>query len=268
MKYILILLLLTAGVSYFYHEGLYIFFYKTYYSRIKKESLDASIQKSEKLYKEKKYKALKEYIKPLIEIYPDDKHLKKIAARTLIKTALMDKKEHEAGKHEEDIAEPGDAEKGARLLMECIDPLKDRELFSLAMDVFFKGGWYSDVVRLLQNYPIGREFELHRIYGISLFKVNRYTDALQHLKEAEKMLKGNYDIYYYTGIIHERNKNMPEAVLNLEKSLELKNCDNEVRQSLIRAYTAMKKFDKAEKITRQGQTTSMSSPCGEKATAR
>jgi tetratricopeptide (TPR) repeat protein len=268
MKYILILFLLTGGVSYFYHNELYVFFYKIYYSRIKKESLDSSIQKSEKLYKEKNYKDLKEYIKPLIEIYPDNKHLKKIAAMALVKTAWMDKGEHDAVISEEDMAVPGDAEKGARLLMECIDPLKDRELFSLAMDVFFKGKWYSDIVRILQNYPIGREFELHRIYGISLFKVNRYTEALQHLKEAEKMLKGNYDIYYYTGIIHERNKNMPDAVLNLEKSLELKNCDNEVRQSLIRAYTAMKKFNKAEKIIRQGQTNSMSSPCRGNATTR
>lgn len=232
LRYILLICAILVGIFYSYYKEIYHEYVNFYYHRIKKETLDTSIKKSEKLFKDGRYDDLKKYTGDLLELYPTNIKIKRITGLAYIKT--------------------GEPEKGARFLLDTIsDSKKDSDLFLKSINILFENKWYSDVAIYLSDYPIANSASLNYMYGISLIKTNRHNEGLRYLIKSERLGASNYEIYFNMGMVNEKNGNLKEAISNYEDALRKNPLEIEAKESLVRVYTKARMYKKAERLLRK-----------------
>jgi tetratricopeptide (TPR) repeat protein len=229
---VFVLLAATVAVSYQYSGELYRFYIKTYYLDIKKETHGTSLENARGLYRDGKFEELSGYLEDLRTIYPDDKELRRLAGRTMIRH--------------------GDKSEGARLVLSTVTPRDDVRDLAGVVEILFEDGEYSDVASLLSRYDVSTDPYLSYVYGVSLYFTKKYSGAARALASAKRLGRKDYDTFHYSGLACQRLGDNSEAISNFEEAYRIDPVRREARESLIEMYRKTRQFEKAERLIRRG----------------
>ncbi len=232
-RYIFIIVVLISSViSYFFSREIYFFYIETYYLTIKKETPDSSAKRAWQLYRDKNYSELKDYLNIILYLFPDSREIKRIAGLYHI--------------------EVGNSEKGARLILSILsekDP--DRRSLAKSIEILFQNELYVDVIEELSRFHIGDDLELTFIKGVSLYKLERYRDALRYLLASRKLGNNSFEIYYYLGLTYEKLRRYKDSIKSLLRAGELNSVNRDVIGALIRLYQKSGQYNMAERLLRR-----------------
>ncbi len=225
----LLMLALAAG-SYWYGPQLYRFYLKTYYQDYKKETLNTALNNARALYKQGRYGDVLEYLETMERLYPGNAEMQRLQGLSYIKT--------------------GEKARGAQLVIASLKRNEDVRTIGSVVEILFEEEEYTDLITLLSRYDVMQDSYLSYVYGVSLYKLGKYAKALPYLQAARRLGKGDYDIFYYTGMAYEETGNTAEAVRDYEEAYRMDQVRREAREGLIRCYRKLRQFEKAGKLIR------------------
>lgn len=226
---LIIIFILTAGLSYFYHENLYGFYMKKYYEFTGENIV--YMDKSRKLYSEGKHKELNEYIETLLIIYPENYKLKQIAGLNYIKL--------------------GREIEGAELFASSLEAgvAEGREVVQIVRTLF-RNDNFGDIRSFYENGLMINDVNMSFYYGASLYQGGRYIEALERLNYAYKSGFTGYEINYYLGLCMEESGDLSKAASFMERAYNEKRRDRDIKVSLIRIYRKAGRLQEAEALFR------------------
>jgi tetratricopeptide (TPR) repeat protein len=228
----IIVVLVSAVISYFYSREIYFYYIETYYLTIKKENPDNSAKRAWHLYRDKNYSELKDYLNIILYLFPDSREIKKIAGLYHI--------------------EAGNSEEGARLILSILsnkDP--DRRSLAKSIEILFQKGLYIDIIEELSRFRIDDDLELTFIKGVSLYKLERYRDALRYLLASRELGNNSFEVYYYLGLVYEKLRRYNDSIKSLLRAGELNSVNRDVTGALIRLYQKNGQYNMAERLLRR-----------------
>ncbi len=227
--FLLVLILITSGLSFYFHEPLSRFYQTVYYRIMTDES--THVEKARKLYNRGRHKELAEYIDPFLFIYPENHELKRIAGLNLM--ALGDKLD------------------GAEIISSSIDEesMKRSDIIKVAR-ILYRSGSYGDLVSLHDRGILKNDVNASFYYGVSLYHLGRFPESFERIRYARSSGYMGGEIDFYTALNLERAGRDEEALAYLESAYRLDRKNRTVKKALIRLYRKLKKFSQAERIIR------------------
>ncbi len=231
-KLIFLLLAATVALSVVYSRELYLLYITTYYTRIKKETLDTSLANARKLYAKEKYGELESYIERLQVMYPDNTELKRLQGFSAIKL--------------------GRRLEGARIVVRTLAPGEDIANIAGIVEIFYEEEQYADIVDLLARRNLSGDRYLIQIYGAALFHEKDCARAVHQLTEAIRLGAGDLNIRLYRGLCLEETGRLDEAIADIEEAYRMDPVRKDVQQALVRAYRKARRFEQAERLIRRG----------------
>jgi tetratricopeptide (TPR) repeat protein len=232
-NYLIFIILVGAVVlSYFYSGDVYSYYMRYYYEKIRGQSTEQQLQKAREMYDNHDYEKLRDELKTLTMVYPDNRELKKLEGLTLIK-----------------LGEPG---KGAELILAASDGERMPEkLLEETVSALFEKKMYRDIIiNFKKNSPGGNPNLLFR-YGVSLYETGDYERAVGCLKRALNGGKTDYEIYHYLGLAFEKSGDTRASLPYLEHARNMNADDPDVGLSLANAYRKLGRYNEAAKIMRK-----------------
>lgn len=225
--------LISTVVSYIFSREIYHFYIETYYLTIKKESPESSAKRAWRLYREKDYSELKDYLNVLLYLFPDSLEIRRIAGLYYI--------------------EDGSSEEGARLILSTLsDNNPDRRLLAKSIEILFRKGLFVDVIEELSRFPAGDDPELTFLRGVSYYEIEKYREALRFLLQSRKYGNNSFEVYYYLGLVYEKLKRYDDAIKSLQRARELNSINRDAVSALIRLYQKNGQYLMAERLMRRG----------------
>jgi len=226
----LVILLITAGYSYYNHENLYRFYMKKYYEISGKS--DDYLAKSKKLYLDRKYEELNEFIEILMFINPDDYKLKQIAGLNYIKL--------------------GREIEGAELFASALQGgVDDGREIPHVVRILFRNDHFGEVVSFYDRGIMINDVNMSFYYGASLYHAGRYKESIERLKHAQFNGYTGYEISYYMALNMEQGGNLSSAASYMESAYSQNRRDKEIKLSLIRIYRKSGRLEEAEVLFRR-----------------
>jgi tetratricopeptide (TPR) repeat protein len=225
---IVIILAGVVPISYFYSHRVYSFYMRTYYEKIRGQSLQGMVRKGWALYDRKKYAELRDYLEPLVIVYPSSRDLK-------ILEGLVDIKQGRGDLGTDIILSVTHGQQlSGTVLEETI-----RTLYSLKQ--------YKDVIMTMKKNDAAGNPALIYYYGASLVNTGNYNAAVPLLKEAIARGDSGYDVYLETGIAYSKMNQTRAALPYLERAYRL-NPNRDTAGALADAYWKSGRYKDAEKI--------------------
>jgi len=225
-----LLLLSIVVFSALYSGRVYRFYMKTWYTVIKRETVSDAAEKIKKLYDEKEFSVLQDYMDSLMLIYPGNSKIMRLCGMTYVK---LDRKK-----------------RGAELIVASLngDKIKDDELQGI-IDFLFDQELYGDITGIFKLYDPGSS-HMHYIYGISLFKIGRFNESIGELIKAGKGGEAGSELHYYLGLSYERTGAIKNAIREMERARSLNVRDIKINHALVGLYRKTGQYAKASAIMR------------------
>lgn len=232
-RYIFIaVVLISTVVSYLFSREIYHFYIETYYLTIKKETPESSAKRAWRLYRDKDYSELKDYLNVLLYLFPDNLEIRRIAGLYYI--------------------EDGNSEEGARLILSTLsENSPDRRLLAKSIGILFRKGLFVGIIEELSRFPIDDDPELTFIQGVSHYEIEKYRDALRFLLQSRKQGNNSFEIYYYLGLVYEKLKRYDDSIKSLLRARELNSVNRDAISALIRLYQKNGQYHMAERLMRR-----------------
>ena len=231
-KLIFVLLATTVALSVAYSRELYVLYITTYYTRIKKETLDTSLANARALFEKEKYGELESYIGRLQVMYPDNRELKRLLGLSVIKL--------------------GRRLEGARMVVRTIAPGEDIAGLAGIVEILYEEEQYADIVDLLARRNLSGDRYLIQIYGTALFHEKDCARAIPRLSEAIRLGSADLNVRLYRGLCLEKTGRLDEAIADFEEAYRIDPVRKDVQQALARAYRKAKRFEQAARLMRRG----------------
>jgi tetratricopeptide (TPR) repeat protein len=226
-----LVVIILAGVipiSYFYSGRIYSFYMRTYYEKIRGQSIKETVRKGRALYDRKKYDELKNYLKPIVIVYPSNRDLKILEGLADIKLGRGD-----LGTDIILSATHGEQLSG-QVLVETV-----RALYNLKQ--------YKDVIRTMKKNEAAGNPVLLYYYGASLANMGNYKAAVPVLKGAIAQGETGYYVYLEIGIAYSKMNKTRAALPYLERAYR-ENHNKNTAGALADAYWKSGRYRDAEKI--------------------
>lgn len=231
-KLIFLLLAATVALSVVYSRELYLLYITTYYTRIKKETMEVSLANARGLYAKGRYGELESYIERLQLMYPDNRELKRLLGYSAIKL--------------------GRRLEGARMVARTLAPGEEIANIAGLVEIFYEGEQYADIVDLLARRNLSGDRYLIQVYGTALFHEKDCARAVHQLTEAIRLGSGDLNIRLYRGLCLEGMGRLNEAIADLEEAYRMDSVRRDVQQALVRAYRKAGRIEQAERLIRRG----------------
>jgi tetratricopeptide (TPR) repeat protein len=231
-KYLIpIMVLGAAALSYFYSGEVYSWYMRTYYEKIRGQSIEQQINKARDMYQNHEYEKLRDQLARLTMAYPENSELKKLEGLTLIKL--------------------GRQREGAELILSASEGGRMPEkLLEATVNALFKEQMYRDILIVFRKNNPGGNPNLLYWYGVSLYETGGYARSAVYLKKALDRGNTGYKVYHYTGMALEKSGDTRASLPYLERARKLNMDDPDVGFSLANAYRKLGRFNDAAKIMR------------------
>jgi tetratricopeptide (TPR) repeat protein len=231
--YLIFLILVGAGVySYFHSQEVYSGIMKTYYEKIRGLSVEEQIRRAEDLYSKSEYEKLKDHLKDLLMVYPENHDLIRLQGLTLIKL--------------------GQQSKGAESILSLSDDEAIPEkILDETVQTLYEQRQYRDIVRVFRHRSPGVKSNLLFYYGAALYETGDYARGSDYLRKAITEGRTDYETYHYAGKALYKKGEIRASLPYLERARDMNEEDNEVARSLADAYRKLGRYDDAAKILRK-----------------
>ena len=232
-NYLIFIMLVGAAVlSYFYSGDVYTYYMRTYYEKIRGQSIEQRLQKAREMYDNHDYEKLRDELKTLTMVYPENRELKKLEGLTLIKL--------------------GELRMGAELILSASEGERMPEkLLEETVSALFEKKMYRDIIIIFKKNSPGTNPNLLFWYGVSLYETGGYARAVGYLKQALNEGKADYEIYHYIGLAFEKSGDTRASLPYLEHARNMNADDPDVGMSLANAYRKLGRYNDAAKIMRK-----------------
>ncbi len=229
---LIILIIIGAAVfSYFYSEEVYSFYLNFYYTRIKKVDRKDMLKKAETMFREKRYEELREYLRTLTVLYPDNRELRLMEGLTLIRL--------------------GEKNRGTDLILYHMG---EEELPRAALEeiteALYERGFYREIIDLMGTRDPGASEQIRFAYGMSLFRDGQYGRAVKQLQEAIRQGRSDDQVHRYLGLAYGRVGDLESAEKYLEHARNLNYYDRDIIRDLVEVYRRRGKYDEAGRLAR------------------
>jgi tetratricopeptide (TPR) repeat protein len=231
--YLIFLIIVGAGVySYFHSQEVYSYYMRIYYEKILGITVEQQVSKAEQLYAGREYEKLKNNLKELLMVYPENRDLRRLQGLTFIKL--------------------GERSKGAETILAASDdaPIPEKMLEETARSLY-EQGQYRDIVRVLEKRGPGTNPNLLFYYGVALYETGSYARAADNLKKAISEGRTDYEAYHYEGMALYKKGETRAALPFLEHARNMNAEDHEVARSLANTYRKLGRYDDAARILRK-----------------
>jgi len=231
-KYLIpILILGAAALSYFYSGDVYAWYMRTYYEKIRGQSIEQQLHKARELYQNHEYEKLRDQLARLTMVYPENSELKKLEGLTLIKLGRL--------------------REGAELILSASEGERIPEkLLETTVNALYEEKMYRDILIVFKKNNPGGNSNLNFWYGVSLYETGGYARSVVYLKRALDRGKTGYEIHHYIGMALEKSGDTRASLPYLERARSLNMDDPDVGFSLANAYRKLGRFNDAAKIMR------------------
>lgn len=232
-KYLAFFIIVGAGIySYFHSQEVYSGYMKFYYEKIRGLTVQQQVEKAEKLYAGREYDKLRQYLKELTMVYPDNRELQKLHGLNLIKLGV-----------------PG---KGAEEVLAASDngAIPEKELEDTVQSLY-EQRQFRDIVMIFKQRSAGNNSNLLYYYGVALFETGSHQKAADVLKRAVAEGRTDYESYHYAGKALVAIGDARASLPYLERARSLNKEDNEVARSLANAYRKLGRYNDAAKLLRK-----------------
>jgi len=231
--YLVFFILAGAGAySYFHSQEVYSGYMKIYYEKMRGLTVEQQIGTAEKLYAGHEYEKLKDYLRDLIMVYPENRDLRRLQGLTLIKL--------------------GDRSRGAETILSASDdaPIPEKMLEDTAQSLH-EQGQYRDIVRVFQKRSPGTNPNLLFYYGVALYETANYAKAADILKKSITEGRTDYEAYHYAGKALDKKGDTRASLSYLEHARGMNEEDHDVARSLANAYRKLDRYKEAARILRK-----------------
>jgi tetratricopeptide (TPR) repeat protein len=226
-----IMILGAAALSYFYSGDVYAWYMRTYYEKLRGQSIEQQLHTVQELYDNHEYKKLRDQLTTLTMVYPEDRELKKLEGLTLIKL--------------------GEQRKGAELILSASEGGRMPEkLLEATVNALFEEKMYRDILMVFKKNNPGGNPNLLFWYGASLCETGGYARAVAYLKRALDRGRTDFETYHYVGMALEKSGDPRSSLPYLEHARSLNVEDPDVGFSLANAYRKLGRYNDAAKIMR------------------
>lgn len=230
-KFILIIAIFSATVfvSYKYSARVHIYYLKLYYEKMYTEG--ELYSKALQMYDQKRYEELKDYINPLIIIYPDNNNFKKIAAFNFLRL--------------------GNALEGAELLAGIpVNSLEESRTLEEVLKNLYSGKLYGDLLYFYDKGIMHNNVNTAFYYGVSLYHKGRYDESyklLIYVKSNTFMLP---ELSYYLGLNLDKKGKLQESLTYIKSAYESDRFNKIYKKALVDSYRKSGFFKDAEVLLR------------------
>lgn len=232
-KFLLFVIFITCSfvLPFYYHTEIYRFYLKFYYSH--RYQGNEYMDKARKLYDDGQYARLLEFSEPLLFVYMDNGELKRLSGMAMIRQ--------------------GDELKGAELYTSGMENGKFNEFEAAkVIKILYYGEAYGDVLYYYDSRILRNNMDISYYYGVSLFRAGRIDEAYEMFMTAKR--SGYSDtqmLYYHIGLVLEKKKKYVESAEFLEQAYSSGPADNDLVNALVRVYSTLGKYDRAEALLRR-----------------
>lgn len=231
-KFILILAVfsVTIFISFKYSARIYVYYLKSYYSRMYTEN--ELLVKSASMYDKKMYKELEDFLNPLLIIYPDNDEFKKLAAFNYLQL--------------------GDAIRSAELIAGISDHLieENRSLEEILKNLYYSGN-YGDLLYFYDRKIMLNNVNTAFYYGAALYKKGRYDESYKSLLYAKNKTFMLPELSFYIGLNLDKKGKVEEAIACVKDAYESDKYNQTYKKALIDLYRKSGFFKEAEILLRR-----------------
>jgi tetratricopeptide (TPR) repeat protein len=236
---IIIFILGSAAVSYFYSNEIYRLHMKTYYTLIKGHDYKSMMKKANEMYTNNEYEKAHDFLKAIILIYNNRPEAARLMGMNMIKR--------------------GDMKGGVEVIVSSLDGggVVDKRVIRETVVELYRQKLYGDIVDIAARNLHGEDYLVDFYYGVSLFYMKEYLKAIAVLNGAFAAGKGKFtsglrsDLYYYMALSHEELGRLEEALRFLHRADKLSPSGKRTGEALVRIYRKLGDYRKAEKRLRK-----------------
>jgi len=236
-NFVLLLLISTAALSFFYSREIYRFHLQAYYRYYKKLRYDDMLSRARELYKHEKFRELDEYLKTMTRVFDESQEVRRLQGMNLMKL--------------------GDERRGIDLVVSTINWEKIEPAFlGRITELMFGYKLYQDIVSVIDKNGHGEDYSILLYYGVSLVKTGKSRASLDYLLKARKLGEYSFipdrqfDLYYYLGSAYENTGNLDSSLVFYNSAWALNPRDPELKKALLRIYRKKGMYKEAEKLIR------------------
>ncbi|MCX7678908.1 MAG: tetratricopeptide repeat protein [Spirochaetes bacterium] len=227
--FLIVLCSILAGI--YFRFTIRLLGYHIYYIKLKKYDAHTAERKAAELYEKQNYTEASELTKRLLLVFPQSIELQKIRGLSLFML--------------------GNRIDGAKYLFPILRSTETDEMtLRNITSILFEERYFTDIVRLLERIPLGRDPELNYYMGSSLVEIGNYKKAIEYLEKSEARGSNNANVYYYLARAHEKLGNETEAITNYIQALRINPFHHESKKHLIALYTRKGLYKEAQRIVR------------------
>ncbi len=234
---VIILILGSAAVSYFYSSEIYRFHMKTWYTLFKGNDYKGMMKRANEMYKNNEYKKLHDFLKVIILIYNDRPEAVRLMGMNMIKL--------------------GNRKRGIEVIVSSLNGRNiDKRIIRETVVELYRQKLYGDIIDVVDKNLRGDDYLVEFYYGVSLFHMKMYERAITVLKRSAASGKGKFtaglksDLYYYIALSHESSGRLEEALKNLNRADKLSRSGKRTGEALVRIYRKLGDYRNAEKRLR------------------
>lgn len=230
-KFLFIFICFSAIIflSFRYSARVYIYYLRIYYNKFYTE--EELVNKSSKMYEEKKYNDLEDFLNPLLIIYPVNDEFKKIAAFNYLKL--------------------GNALQSAQYFSDIsVNSIEDGKALEEIFKSLYDNGNYSDLLYFYDKKIMRDNVNTAFYYGVSLYKKGRYDESynsLMYVKNNTFMLP---ELSFYLGLNLDKKGNVNESLNYIKNAYESDRFNQAYKKTLIDFYRKSGYFKEAEILLR------------------
>jgi len=191
----------------------------------------ALLDKAQKMYDNKMYEELRDFINPLLTVYPNNDEFKRIGALNYIKLS--------------------DVLKSAELLAQIEDEsIKHKPIYEEIIKNLYYEGYYNDVVYFYTQKIMLENINTAFYYGVSLYKKDRYDESYRMLMYAKSKTFPLPELNFYIGLNLEKKGNISDAIKYVRAAFDSDMSNKEYKKKLAELYGKNKMYKEAGVLLR------------------
>lgn len=232
--FVLIILIGSALYSYFNSREIYTFWMRTYYEKVRGQSIEVLARTAREMYDSKRYRQAVEYLRPIMMVYPDNREFMRIRGLALLRL--------------------GESRSGSDAILSATDgEVMPEKLLEETVRALFENRQYREIIRLFKTNHPGDNPNLLYHYGLSLYNTGDYTGAVRQLKKAVDEGRTDREAYHCLALAYDKTGNIRLALPLLERAFEMNETDRDVARSLAGTYRKLGRYQDAARILRKTQ---------------
>jgi tetratricopeptide (TPR) repeat protein len=235
---IIILILVSTAVSYFYSTEIYRFHMKTYYTLYKGQDYKSMMKIAKEMYKNNEYLKLHDFLKVIILIYNNRPEAVRLMGMNMIKR--------------------GDRKGGVEVIVSSLNGgVIDKRIIRETVIELYRQKLFGDILDVAGRNLHGNDYLVDLYYGIALYHMKLYERAIAVLKKCEatgqvrSTSQLEADLYYYIALSYEESGRLEEALKNLNRADKLSLSGKRTGEALVRIYRKLGDYRNAEKRLRR-----------------